>query len=179
MKICIAALSCLVIGLLAPLAHAMEKPQRAESRVTDRKKGGPVARQPADRASKMLSDFDTDGDSILNMWELTAMFEGMRDRLHRAKNERGRAGQGRMAQSRTVADRRGKRRDLGAGSGRNQPSKGRPNEPKYAGAFSDKLKNAKERPAVNSPKWHSRVQSGDPAHEQRPGGGRPEPNTAQ
>ena len=61
----------------------------------------------------MLSDFDTDGDSILNMWELTAMFEGMRDRLHRAKNERGRAGQGRMAQSRTVADRRGKRRDLG------------------------------------------------------------------
>ena len=70
MKICITASACLVIGLLAPMAYAAEKPQRAERRLTDSKKGGAAAREPADIASKMLSEFDTDGDGIVSYEEL-------------------------------------------------------------------------------------------------------------
>ena len=170
MKICITASACLVIGLLAPMAYAAEKPQRAERRLTDSKKGGAAAREPADIASKMLSEFDTDGDGMLNLRELTTMFEGMRDRLQQARNGQSRAGQGK-----SKADRRGS----GTGSGRQQPLNGRPNGPKSAGSSPDKLNNLQGRPATKSPKQRARGQSGDPAERQRPGGVRPEPNTAQ
>ena len=170
MKICKTASACLVIGLLAPMAYATEKPQRAERRVTDSKKGGAAAREPADIASKMLSEFDTDEDGMLNLRELTAMFEGMRDRLQQARHGQSRAGQGK-----SKADRRG----LGAGSGRQQPLKGRPNGPKSAGASPDGSNKLQGRPAPKSPKQRARGQNADPAQGQRPGGVRPEPNAAQ
>lgn len=102
MKGCIAASSYLVIGFLSSLADAAEKRNSAESTVNDSKKERSAARHPVDRASKLLSEFETDGDSMLNAWELTAMFQGMRDRLQQAKYWQGRAGQGRG-----IGDRRG------------------------------------------------------------------------
>ena len=180
MKICITASACLVIGLLAPMAYAAEKPQRAERRVTDSKKGGAAAREPADIASKMLSEFDTDGDGMLNLRELTTMFDGMGARMQQVRNGQsrpgqGRAGQGRAGQSKSKAD----QRVLRAGSSRNQPLNGRPNGPKSAGASPSKLNNLQGRPTTKSPKQRARGQSGDPAAGQRPGGVRPEPNAAQ
>ena len=93
MKGCIAASSYLVIGFLSSLADAAEKRNSAESTVNDSKKERSAARHPVDRASKLLSEFETDGDSMLNVRELTAMFQGMRDRLQQAKHWQGRAGQ--------------------------------------------------------------------------------------
>ncbi len=175
MKICITASACLVIGLLAPMVYALEKPQRGEGRLSDRKNGGAPAREPADIASKMLSEFDTDGDGMLNIRELTAMFGGMRDRLQPASNGQSRAGQSRAGQGRAKADRRG----LGAGSSRDQSLNGRPNEPKLTDASSGKLDNPQGRPSAKFPKQRDRRQSGDPAKGQRPGGTRPESNSSQ
>ena len=170
MKICKTASACLVIGILAPMVYAVEKPQRAKRGVIDSKKGGAAVREPADIASKMLSEFDSDEDGRLNLRELTAMFEGMRGRLQQARNGQSRAGQGK-----SKAGRRG----LGAESGRQQPLEGRSNGPKSVGVSSDESNNLQSRPAAKSPKQRTRGQSGDPAPGQRPGGVRPEPNAAQ
>ena len=175
MKICITASACLVIGLLAPMVYAVEKPQRGERRATDGKKGGAASREPADIASKMLSEFDTDGDGMLNLRELTTMFDGMGARMQQVRNGQSRPGQGRAGQSKSKAD----QRVLRAGSSRNQPLNGRPNGPKSAGASPSKLNNLQGRPTTKSPKQRARGQSGDPAAGQRPGGVRPEPNAAQ
>jgi len=180
MKICITASACLVIGLLAPMVYAVEKPQRGERRATDGKKGGAASREPADIASKMLSEFDTDGDGMLNLRELTTMFDGMGARMQQVRNGQSRPGQsrpgqGRAGQSKSKADQRVPR----AGSSRNQPLNGRPNGPKSAGASPSKLNNLQGRPTTKSPKQRARGQSGDPAAGQRPGGVRPEPNAAQ
>ncbi len=175
MKICITAAACLITGLWAPRVHAVEKLQRGEHRSPRSKNGVAPAREPRDIASKMLSEFDTDGDGMLNIRELTAMFGGMRDRLQPASNGQSRAGQSRAGQGRAKADRRG----LGAGSSRDQSLNGRPNEPKLTDASSGKLDNPQGRPSAKFPKQRDRRQSGDPAKGQRPGGTRPESNSSQ
>ncbi len=174
MKICMTASASLVIGLVASMACAEEKPQRAERCIEDSNKGGATVRQPADIASKMLSEFDTDEDGMLNGRELTAMFEGMRDRLKHAKNGQRRAGQGRMGHRRSKAD-----GGAGVGSGRDQSSNGLPSSPKSAGVDPGMLNKVNDRNAANSTKRRARGQSRDRAQGQRPGGVEPEPNTAQ
>ncbi|MGB1814916.1 MAG: EF-hand domain-containing protein, partial [Rubripirellula sp.] len=74
------------------MVYATEKPQRGERRSPDIKKAGMPTREPADTASKMLSEFDSNGDGMLNLQELTAMFGGMRERLQQTKSGNSRAG---------------------------------------------------------------------------------------
>lgn len=175
MKICITAAACLITGLWAPRVHAVEKLQRGEHRSPRSKNGVAPSREPRDIASKMLSEFDTDGDGMLNVRELTVMFDGMREWLQKAKVGQGRIGQSRAGKGRPEAVRGGPE----SGSARSQSKNERAREPKSAEYSSEKLNKFEGQPAVKSPKKRARGQSGVSEPGERYGGVRSEPNIAQ
>ena len=180
MKICTMALACLVIGLLAPMVYAAEKPQRGERRSPDIEKAGMPKREPADTASKMLSEFDSNGDGMLNLQELTAMLGGMRERLQQAKSGNSRAGRSRLGlsgpgQSSPMNVQRG----LGVSGARKQSRKGTGSKAKAAGGSAEKLNELPARPPVRTSKRRGRLPGVDQEQNARPSGVRPEPNAAQ
>ena len=121
MKFYTLAAACLAFGLLASVVSADEKPQRAERRNSGAKPGGPSAKEPAEMASKMLSEFDSDGDSLLNARELTAMFTAMRERSLQAKAGQGRPGQVGSGRGRVKPGRVGRIRGSGVRGPRMPP----------------------------------------------------------
>lgn len=160
------ATACLVFGLLAPLVSAEERPQWAERRNSDAKPGVAVAKEPAEMVAKMLSEFDSDGDSLLNVRELTAMFTALRERSLKVRAGQSRAGRGEPNSG---------RRGLGARNaqnGQNQPTGGRPIQ---ANAVGGTAANSKRLLREKSAKRRKRPVS-DPKDgsewEQRPGGSR-------
>ena len=180
MKICRMAIACLVIGLLAPMVYAVEKPQRGERRSPDIKKAGMPTREPADTASKMLSEFDSNGDDMLNLQELTAMLGGMRERLQQARSGNSRAGRSRLGLSRPgQGSPMNVQRGLGVSGARKQSPKGTGSEAKSAGASAEKPNKLPARPPVRASKRRGRVPGVDQEQNARPGGVRPEPNAAQ
>ena len=177
------ATACLAFGLLTPLVFAEEKPQRAERRNSDAKPGGPAAKEPAEMVAKMLSEFDSDGDSQLNARELTAMFTAIRERSLQARagqsgQGRGRAGQGKQGPSRAGQGKPNSgRRGPGARnaqSGQNQPPGGRAIQANVEGGAPANSKKLLREKADKRRKRPVPGQTDGSEREQRPGGGRPE-----
>jgi len=188
MKFYTLAAACLAFGLLASVVSADEKPQRAERRNSGAKPGGPSAKEPAEMASKMLSEFDSDGDSLLNARELTAMFTAMRERSLQAKAGQGRPGQSRAGQSRAGRVRPGQSKagqsrpnpgQRGSGAknapnAQNQSSSGRAIPANVEGVSPASSKKLLREKADKRRKRPVSAQLDGSEQEQRPGGARPE-----
>ena len=113
MKYLTLTVACVAFGMFTNTSSAEEKPQRVERRTDGPRAGGPQGRDPAAMVLKMMSEFDRNGDQMLNVEELTAMFTAMKER---SLQGRGDSGKGRP----------------GAGkgpSGQGRPGSGRPEKP--------------------------------------------------
>lgn len=181
MKLYKMASACLALGLLTPVVSAEEKPQRAERRNSEAKPGGPAAKDPAEMVAKMLSEFDSDGDSLLNTRELTAMFTAIRQRSLQARA--GQSGQGQSGQSRQGQGRAGQgrpntgRRGPGARNaknGQNQPPDGRAIQANVEGVAPANSKQQLREKADKRRKRPVPGQTDGSEQKQRPGGARPE-----
>lgn len=102
-------------GKAAAGQRGMRKPGEQGQRPGGRGQGG-ESRDPAQMVARMMKEFDKDGDSKLDMKELTALMTAMRDR-------RGSAG-----------DRRGpEQKPEGAGKGQGKPGGGKGQKGKGGG----------------------------------------------
>ena len=167
------ATACLAFGLLTPLVSADEKPQRSERRNSGAKPGGPAAKEPAEMVAKMLSEFDSDGDSQLNARELTAMFTAIRERSLQARAGQSGQGRGRAGQGKPNSGRRGQGA-RNAQSGQNQPPRGRAIQANVEGGATANSKKLLREKAGKRWKRPVSGQTDGSEQEQRPGGGRPE-----
>lgn len=167
------------------MIYAADKPQRGKNNAVGGKQRGPALRDPADIASKMLTEFDADGDGMLNIRELTAMLGGMRERMQQArpgqtKPGQSRAGQrksgqGRAEQGRPKANRQG----VGDSVDRDQIFDKRIRAQKAAEAFPKKFGSERESPEGNASRKRDRRQGAGSQEQGRPGGVRPVPNPEQ
>jgi len=156
--------ACLAFGLFTNMCSAEEKPQRAERRTEGPRAGGPQGRDPAAMVSKMMSEFDRNGDKMLNVEELTAMFTAMKERSLQS-----RAGQGR-GDSRQGRPGAGKG-PSGQGRAAGRPGSGRPEKPRGQNAEQGKG----DRPEGVRRKRPQGQQGGsDPGKKEKPGGERPD-----
>ena len=103
--------------------HHGTKTSVAADKTTENK---PTERQffdPSQIIARMMEEFDADQDSKLDLQELTALLQSLRDRRGQGRTGQGRTGQGRTGQGRTgqgspEQDAAGQGRLGGAGKGR-------------------------------------------------------------
>lgn len=158
MKYLTLTLACVALGMGTNTSSAEENPQRVERRADGPRAGGPQGRDPAAMVSKMLSEFDRNGDKMLNVQELTAMFTEMKERSMQGRSDSGKgrpgARNGPSGQGRTAA----------------RPGSGRPDKPRGPNAESGK----QDRPDADRRRRPKGQRGGsDEEQGQKPGGDRP------
>ena len=155
---------CLAFGLFVDTCAAEEKPQRPERRIAGPQADGPQRRDPGAMASKMMSEFDKNGDSMLNVEELTAMFTMMKERA-----PQGRAGQGR-------GDAGSRRPEAGKGPAGQGRAAGRPGSDRRPDQLrGEKAEQGKRDRPEDARRKRPQGQRGGPEQDQagKPGGKRP------
>ena len=123
MKLVTTTLALLAVAILATDASA-EPPgkavgKRGENRAQAGSGGGSGGqRDPSQIIARMMEEFDADQDSKLDLQELTALLQSLRDRRGQGRTGQGRTGQGRTGQGSPEQDAAGQGRLGGAGKGR-------------------------------------------------------------